>query len=150
MVEWCVRCCFKEKIKTSKMEKFEKGKGKGRENVGGADGACVIKELTKITEYSRFLWLVLDIDIHSSNHDIFFLIFISYCVHKEFWKTSYRISVTGRDSNITGLRRMKERAFDFLRMRFTRRVLFSFSRTGTFVSLHLRNVKEQRLLFGLS
>lgn len=95
------------------MEKFEKGKGKGRENVGGADGACVIKELTKITEYSRFLWSVLDIDIHSSNHDIFFLIFISYCVHKEFWKTSYRISVTGRDSNITGLRRMKERAFDF-------------------------------------
>lgn len=43
----------------------------------------------------------------------FFLIFISYCVHKEFWKTSYRISVIGRDSNITGLRRMKERAFDF-------------------------------------
>lgn len=42
-----------------------------------------------------------------------FLILISYCVHKEFWKTSYRISVTGRDSNITGLRRMKERAFDF-------------------------------------
>lgn len=57
------------------MEKFEKGKGKGRENVGGVDGVCVIKELMKIIEYSCFLWLVLDIDIYLSNYDIFFFNF---------------------------------------------------------------------------
>lgn len=122
------------------MEKFEKEKGKGRENVGGVDGVCVIKELMKIIEYSCFLWLVLDIDIYLSNYDIFFLIFISFCVYKEFWKIFYCISVIGCDFNIIGLRRMKERVFDFLCMRFIRCVLFFFFRMGIFVFLYLRNV----------
>lgn len=94
------------------MEKFEKGKGKEKGNADGVDGACVTKGLTEITEYNRFLWLVLDIDIHFSNREIFKKNLISYCVHKEFLKTPYHIGVTWRDSDVTGLRRIKEKAFD--------------------------------------
>lgn len=69
---------------------------------------------------------------------------ISYCVHKEFLKTPYHIGVTWRDSDVTGLRRMKEKAFDLFTFEKDQpRFIFFFQNGYTLVSLRLKNVKKK-------